>query len=87
MYWTPHATTFIPSINQRDFFRSRIVRVSRRLNPDSDCTSDEECLLEMKDADPVGLTMALKEEVGDNWWLKRRLVNKVFGRGSEKSGS
>jgi hypothetical protein len=67
-------------MRKRDFFRSRIVRVSRKLNPGSDCASDEECLVELDGADPTDVTMALKEEVGDNWWLKRRLAFKIFGR-------
>eukprot|EP00613_Pedinella_sp_CCMP2098_P006214 CAMPEP_0171593996 /NCGR_PEP_ID=MMETSP0990-20121206/437_1 /TAXON_ID=483369 /ORGANISM="non described non described, Strain CCMP2098" /LENGTH=67 /DNA_ID=CAMNT_0012154623 /DNA_START=66 /DNA_END=269 /DNA_ORIENTATION=- len=64
-------------MRKRDFFKSRFFRIVQKINPNTTCESEEECLTEMKDQDPTEIALALKENLGQNWWY-RPLTNKFF---------
>ena len=78
--WSAFKNAWKGDMRKRDFLKSRVMRIAKRINKNSACISDDECLLEIDDVDPVDITMALKNEVGDKWWLRRRLAWKIFGR-------
>ena len=78
--WSAFKNAWRGDMRKRDFLKSRMMRIAKRINENSACISDDECLLEIEDVDPTDITMALKNEVGDNWWLRRRLAWKIFGR-------
>ena len=68
------------SMRKRDFFKSRMRRVAQKINPYSDCHTDQECLVETREANPTDVVLALKAEFGENWWQRPGVSAKFFGK-------
>ena len=45
-------------VRKRDFISSRIYRLARKINPGTECDSEESCALELDSADPTLIDMA-----------------------------
>jgi len=73
-------------LRKRDFIKSRWYRISRRVNPWSQCSSEEECLIELKEANADRVGLALKTEYGRHWYHKRE-AKEIFPRERGRSGS
>eukprot|EP00613_Pedinella_sp_CCMP2098_P069578 CAMPEP_0171929994 /NCGR_PEP_ID=MMETSP0993-20121228/28153_1 /TAXON_ID=483369 /ORGANISM="non described non described, Strain CCMP2098" /LENGTH=140 /DNA_ID=CAMNT_0012569669 /DNA_START=17 /DNA_END=439 /DNA_ORIENTATION=- len=53
---------FAGTMGKRDFVASRVVRLAHKINPGSDCGSDDDCLVEIDTADPALVEMAEQGE-------------------------
>lgn len=49
-------------MGKRDFLKSRVYRLARKINPGTDCNSEDECLVEVGSADPFLVEMAERGE-------------------------
>lgn len=65
------------NMRKRDFFKSRFFRIVKKINPNTTCESEEECIMEMDNQDPTEIALALQENFGKNWWF-RPITAKFF---------
>jgi len=76
-FWDALKIVVSGGMNKRDFLKSRYYRIAKKVNPSTNCGSEEECLIELQGSDPTPVALALEEDFGKNWW-QRPFTKKLF---------